>query len=234
METDIASGLTLVRERIQKAQQQSQYQNPVQLIAVSKTVPVERVMEALSLGVRALGENRVQELLQKYEIIKDKADWHLIGSLQTNKVKYIVDKVAMIHSLDREELAWELQKRCSAIGRCLPVLLQVNVTKEETKSGFDIGDVLPFLKTAEHYPNLKISGLMTIGLPCSDPEETRPYFARMRQLKEEIAELHLTGVEMKYLSMGMSHDYEIAIAEGANLVRVGSAIFGKRHYPNQR
>ena len=231
METDIAVALTQVSQGIDRAKALSPYGNEPQLIAVTKTVDAARVQEALDCGVQAVGENRVQELLDKYEIIGDRVAWHLIGSLQTNKVKYIVDKVAMVHSLDREELAVELQKRCSAIGRTLPVLVQVNITREESKSGFFIEDVIPFLKKAKDYPNVAISGLMTIGLPCSDQEETRPVFRRLRELRDEIIQLALPGVKMDYLSMGMSHDYTVAIEEGANLVRVGSAIFGKRVYP---
>lgn len=233
METDIASSLRIIQEQIKEAQQRSIYKNQVQLIAVTKTVPVDRILASISCGITAVGENRVQELLEKYAVIGSRVDWHLIGSLQTNKVKYIVDKVAMVHSLDREELAWELQKRCAAINRILPVLVQVNLTKEDTKSGFYKEEVIPFLRTAEKYPNLRISGLMTIGLPCMDVEETRPVFAQLRQLKEAISQMALPQVEMKYLSMGMSHDYGIAIEEGANLVRVGSAIFGKRNYPTK-
>lgn len=231
METDIAASLAQVQLAINCAKTLSPYGNEPQLIAVTKTVDAAKVKEAIACGVQAVGENRVQELLDKYAIIGDQVAWHLIGSLQTNKVKYIVDKVAMIHSLDREDLAIELQKRCAAIGRTLPVLVQVNITQEESKSGFYLEDVIPFLKRAGDYPNLAISGLMTIGLPCIDAEETRPVFRRLRELKEEIMQLALPGVKMEYLSMGMSHDYTVAIEEGANLVRVGSAIFGKRPYP---
>ncbi|MCI8336990.1 MAG: YggS family pyridoxal phosphate-dependent enzyme [Peptococcaceae bacterium] len=231
MQTSIATGLEQVRREMEQAGKLSPYGNKPQLVAVTKTVDVSRIEEAIACGVQAVGENRVQELLEKYAVIGNKVDWHLIGSLQTNKVKYIVDKVAMVHSLDREELAQELQKRCAAIGRTLPVLVQVNLTREESKSGFYEEDVIPFLQKAIAYPNLAIMGLMTIGLPSIDPEETRPVFRRLRELKEEISQLALPGVEMKYLSMGMSHDYPVAITEGANFVRVGSAIFGKRFYP---
>lgn len=231
--SSIASSLELVKKQMKRAEQKSPYSNQAKLIAVTKTVDSQRVREAIAAGVTAVGENRVQELLEKYEIIGNEVEWHLIGSLQTNKVKYIVDKVAMVHSLDRVELAEELQKRCAAINRILPVLLQVNLTREESKSGFYEEEVIPFLQTAASYPNLQVKGLMTIGLPCVNPEETRPVFQRLRQLKEEIGKLSLSGVSMEYLSMGMSHDYEIAIEEGANLVRVGSAIFGKRSYPQK-
>lgn len=231
METEIAASLAQVQRNMEDVCRQSVFGNTPQLIAVTKTVSVQKIQESIACGVRAVGENRVQELLEKYEVIGRQVDWHLIGSLQTNKVKYIVDKVAMVHSLDREELAVELQKRCAAIGRMLPVLVQVNLTREESKSGFYEEEVIPFLKQVGDFPNLKISGLMTIGLPCADPEETRPVFRRLRELKEQIEGLQLSGVEMKYLSMGMSHDYQVAISEGANLVRVGSAIFGKRIYP---
>ena len=231
MGTSIAAGLEQVQREMEQAGELSPYGNKPQLIAVTKTVDVSRIEEAIACGVLAVGENRVQELLEKYAVIGDKVDWHLIGSLQTNKVKYIVDKVAMVHSLDREELAQELQKRCAAIGRTLPVLVQVNLTREESKSGFYEEDVIPFLQKAMDDPNLAISGLMTIGLPCGDPEETRPVFRRLRELKEDIIQLALPGVEMQYLSMGMSHDYSVAITEGASFVRVGSAIFGKRFYP---
>lgn len=234
MEADIAVTLAQVRQRIDQGKALSPYGNEPQLIAVTKTVDAARIQEAIACGVQAVGENRVQELLDKYEIIGNQVAWHFIGSLQTNKVKYIVDKVAMIHSLDREELAVELQKRCAAIGRTLPVLVQVNITREESKSGFYEEDVVPFLEKAGNYPNLVISGLMTIGLPCADSEETRYVFRRLREIKDEVTQLALPGVKMDYLSMGMSHDYMIAIEEGANLVRVGSAIFGKRVYATHK
>ena len=192
----------------------------VNLMAVTKTVDVDAVFEAIDAGITDVGENKPQELARKYEVIGDKVNWHLIGTLQTNKVKYIIDKVTMIHSLDREALCEEIQKRAEKIDRIIDCLVQVNISKEETKHGLYKDDVVDFVKmVSEKYPNIRIKGLMTMA----------PF---IEDLSLEIDSLSLKNVEMSTLSMGMSHDYHLAIKHGATIVRVGTAIFGPRNYNN--
>lgn len=204
----------------------------VRLVAVSKTVAPEQIRYALDAGATVLGENKVQEIQAKYDSLPG-AKWHLIGHLQTNKVKYLVDKVEMIHSLDRLELAKEIEKRFGAADRMIPCLLQVNIAEEESKWGMKESEVLDFCRAMTDFPHIQVRGLMTVG-PFVDQEEIRPVFARLRQLRDETAEqikeLRLPNVEMRELSMGMSHDYTVAVEEGATMVRVGSALFGARVY----
>ena len=190
----------------------------VNLMAVTKTVDVDAVLEAIEAGITDVGENKPQELARKYEVIGDKVNWHLIGTLQTNKVKYIIDKVTMIHSLDREALCEEIQKRAEKIDRVIDCLVQVNISKEETKHGLYKDDVVEFIKmVSEKYKNIRIRGLMTMAPFVDDLE---------------VESLGLENVYMNTLSMGMSHDYHIAIKNGATIVRVGTAIFGPRNYNN--
>ena len=180
-----------------------------------------------------LGEKKPQELARKYEVIGDKVNWHLIGTLQTNKVKYIIDKVTMIHSLDREALCEEIQKRAEKIDRIIDCLVQVNISKEETKHGLYKDDVVDFVKmVSEKYPNIRIKGLMTMAPFVEDDEVIESVFKGLKDLSLEIDSLSLKNVEMSTLSMGMSHDYHLAIKHGATIVRVGTAIFGPRNYNN--
>lgn len=226
---DIKTNVAEIQERIAKAAERfGRKPEEIELVAVTKTVSAERIREALSAGIRHLGENRVQELVAKYEELGPVANWHLIGHLQTNKVKYIVDKVVLVHSLDRWSLAEELQKRAAAAGRVIPVLVQVNVAGEETKFGLHRDEVIPFLDRLMALANLKVQGLMTIAPLVDDPEEARPVFRSLYRLAREIDNLHYPRVEMRYLSMGMTNDYEVAVEEGANMVRIGSGIFGQR------
>ncbi|HHW06587.1 MAG TPA: YggS family pyridoxal phosphate-dependent enzyme [Clostridia bacterium] len=226
---DIKTNVAEIQERIAKAAERfGRKPEEIELVAVTKTVSAERIREALSAGIRHLGENRVQELVAKYEELGPVANWHLIGHLQTNKVKYIVDKVVLVHSLDRWSLAEELQKRAAAAGRVIPVLVQVNVAGEETKFGLHRDEVIPFLDRLMALANLKVQGLMTIAPLVDDPEEVRPVFRSLYRLAREIDNLHYPRVEMRYLSMGMTNDYEVAVEEGANMVRIGSGIFGQR------
>lgn len=227
--SDIKSNLAEIEERIAKAAARfGRKPEEIELVAVTKTVPVPRIREALAAGITNLGENRVQELRAKYEEIGSEANWHLIGHLQTNKVKYIVDKVVLIHSLDRYSLAQELQKRAEAIDRVIPVLVQVNIAEEETKFGLHRDEVIPFLEKIAPMSNIKVQGLMTIAPLVSAQETVRPVFRSLYRLAQEIADLNYDHVEMRYLSMGMTNDYEVAIEEGANMVRIGSGIFGQR------
>ena len=205
----------------------------VNLMAVTKTVDVDAVFEAIDAGITDVGENKPQELARKYEVIGVKVNWHLIGTLQTNKVKYISDKVKMIHSLDREALCEEIQKRAEKIDRIIDCLVQVNISKEETKHGLYKDDVVDFVKmVSEKYPNIRIKGLMTMAPFVEDDEVIESVFKGLKDLSLEIDSLSLKNVEMSTLSMGMSHDYHLAIKHGATIVRVGTAIFGPRNYNN--
>ena len=205
----------------------------VNLMAVTKTVDVDAVFEAIDAGITDVGENKPQELARKYEVIGDKVNWHLIGTLQTNKVKYIIDKVTMIHSLDREALCEEIQKRAEKIDRVIDCLVQVNISKEETKHGLYKDDVVEFIKmVSEKYKNIRIRGLMTMAPFVDDEEVIESVFKGLKDLSLEVESLGLENVYMNTLSMGMSHDYHIAIKNGATIVRVGTAIFGPRNYNN--
>ncbi|NLL17759.1 MAG: YggS family pyridoxal phosphate-dependent enzyme [Clostridia bacterium] len=225
----VAANIAALRQRIAiAAEQAGRKPEEIELIAVTKTVDVPRIREAMAEGITSLGENRVQELTAKYEEVGPEANWHLIGHLQTNKVKYIVDKVALIHSLDRMSLARELSKRAQAISRVVPVLVQVNIAEEESKFGLYRDEVIPFIEEVRSMPGLKIQGLMTIAPLTGDPEEVRPVFRSLKELAVEIGNMGFPEVEMRYLSMGMTNDFEVAIQEGANMIRVGSGIFGER------
>ena len=202
----------------------------VELIAVTKFHPAQTINEAIDCGITDIGESRVQEILSKYELVKP-VRWHLIGHLQTNKVRQIVDKIYMIHSLDSENLAKEIDKRCAATGKQMNVLIQVNVAGEEQKYGIAPGDVRDFAKTVAALPNLKLRGLMQIAPYADDPEEIRPCFRQLKELFDELKAVY--GDDFDTLSMGMSNDYKIAAEEGATCVRVGTLLFGERDYSKQ-
>ena len=199
-----------------------------EICGVSKTVDPETINLAWEGGIRTLGENRVQELLGKIDRLNPDFDIHLIGRLQTNKVKAIIDRVAMIQSLDREALALEISRRAVAAGVEMPVLVQVNIAREEQKAGVDEATLVPFLKQCAALPGLKVQGLMAIMPIAGDPEDVRPYFRRMREWFERLRDMDLPGVEMRTLSMGMSDDCIVAAQEGATMVRLGRALFGDR------
>ena len=206
----------------------------ITLIAVTKTVDVDKILEAIEYGVTDVGENKPQELARKYDIIGDKVKWHLIGSLQTNKVKYIIDKVHMIHSLDRESLCEEIQKRAEKIDRIIDCLVQVNISKEDSKHGLYEEDVIDFITNISNkYTNIRIKGLMTMAPFTENEDEVREVFRSLKNLSLDIDKLNIPNVSMKYLSMGMSNDYKIAVEEGSTIVRVGTSIFGERNYNNQ-
>ena len=226
----IEGNLEMVKRSIEKAAAVSGRKlEDIKLVAVTKTLLPEKIREAAALGVTCVGENRVQEMLDKYQSLNDlPLEWHMIGHLQRNKVKYIIDKVALIHSVDTIELAEEINKRAGQAGKRADVLLQVNVSGEESKFGMDPGRVFDFLERAQGLENVHIRGLMTIAPYTDNPEETRPVFARLKAIFEEIKAAKPTGVDMDYLSMGMTGDYVIAIEEGANIVRIGTGIFGPR------
>lgn len=225
----IASNLHIVRDKVsQAALKVGRNPEDIQIIAVTKTVDIPQMEEAIAAGITAVGENRVQEITKKYPLLKEKVDWHLIGHLQTNKVKYIIDKVRLIHSLDRFSLVKEISKRAQQQGIVMPVLVQVNVAEEESKFGLKVEEVIPFLKDIVGIKGLKILGLMTMAPFVEDAEEVRYVFRDLRNLAEKITKEAIPGVEMKHLSMGMTNDYEVAVEEGATLIRVGTGIFGQR------
>jgi len=196
----------------------------VLLLGASKYANAERIREAYQCGVRVFGESRAQDFLKKFEELKDLLiDWHFIGNLQTNKVKYIIDKVSLIHSLDRRSLAEEIQKRAERLGKVQDVLIEVNVGKEETKGGVYEEDLEKLFEYCLSLKNLRVLGLMAIPPYKENPEEVRPYFVKLRKLKERLEELY--KIKLPHLSMGMSGDFEVAVEEGATIVRIGSAIF---------
>lgn len=228
----IKENIQAVNEKIENAALKSnRHKDDITLLGVTKTVDTDAILEAINCGVTNVGENKPQELARKYEVIGDKVKWHLIGTLQTNKVKYIIDKVSMIHSLDRESLCEEIQKRAEKIDRKIDCLVQVNISKEESKHGLEVEDAIEFIKNVSNkYKNINIKGLMTMAPFTANEDEIRKVFRGLKDLSLEIKDLNIPRVTMDELSMGMSNDYEIAIEEGATIVRVGTSIFGKRNY----
>ncbi|MDR1193371.1 MAG: YggS family pyridoxal phosphate-dependent enzyme [Peptococcaceae bacterium] len=200
----------------------------VRLIAVSKFFPPAAVRRVYDLGQRLFGENRAQEMTAKAPELPADIQWHFIGRLQRNKVKYIIERAAMIHSVDSLALAEEISRQAGLRDRRAPALLEVNLGGEDTKAGFSPAGLRAGLEAIARLPGLSVQGLMTIGPYYENPEDARPLFRRLRELKETVSAWGIQGVEMRYLSMGMSHDFPVAIAEGADFVRVGTAIFGVR------
>lgn len=202
----------------------------VTLIAVSKTKPVETLQEAYDLGVRIFGENKVQELTVKYEALPKDIHWHMIGHLQTNKVKYIIDKAELIHSVDSLKLAETIEKEAAKHDLIADILVEVNVAEEESKFGMKMEEVIPFVEKVSAFPHVRVRGLMTIAPFVEDPEENRSIFADLHKLYIDIKNKNHDNDTVSVLSMGMTNDYEVAIEEGATMVRVGTGIFGVRNY----
>lgn len=227
-----------IKERIQQLQERLEQAaaragrlgEEIKVIAVTKGIPVPIIEEARAAGIEDFGENRVQEFLPKYAALGKQVRWHFIGRLQSNKAKFILDKIVLLHSLDRVPLAEKLQNLLAGKGRSLPVLLQVNLAGEETKSGFRREEVFSLLENISRFPNLCVQGLMTIAPYGANPAQIRFVFRGLRELAEEIKSISFPGVEMAFLSMGMTSDFEIAVEEGANIVRIGTAIFGPCFY----
>ncbi|MBP8691772.1 MAG: YggS family pyridoxal phosphate-dependent enzyme [Sedimentibacter sp.] len=208
--------------------------NDITLIAVSKTVESPKVREALEAGIDNLGENRVQELIKKYEDLKDTdIKWHMIGHLQKNKVKYIIDKTVLIHSVDSLSLAEEIDKRAKNRGLVANVLIELNIGEEESKFGIKEENIYDFIKSLENFENIRVLGLMTVAPFCENPEDVRWVFKKMKDIYDKISTMNLKNAEMKYLSMGMTNDFEVAIEEGSNMIRIGTAIFGARKYKEE-
>ncbi len=230
---DITANITQIRRRIDAACARSgRSADSVRLVAVSKVKPAELVDAAYAAGQQLFGENYVQEFSQKVGIVSAPVTWHFIGALQSNKVKYIRGKVAMIHSVDRLSLAQEISKQWSKLDHSIDILIQVNIGDEASKSGCQPEQLEPLVRAIAELPHLNIKGLMCLPPHDDDAERVRPYFRRLRELSDQITALHIDGVSMQELSMGMSGDFEIAVEEGATLVRVGTAIFGARKSMN--
>ena len=202
----------------------------VTLIAVSKTKPVEMLQEAYDLGVRVFGENKVQELTAKYEVLPKDIQWHLIGHLQTNKVKYIIDKAELIHSVDSLKLAETIEKEAAKHDLIADILVEVNVAEEESKFGLKMEEVIPFIENVSKMSHIRVRGLMTIAPFVENPEENRKIFADLHKLYVDIKDKNIDNGTASILSMGMTNDYEVAIEEGATMVRIGTGIFGARNY----
>ena len=202
----------------------------ITLIAVSKTKPLSDIEELIPIGVKDFGENKVQELCNKYENVSKPVNFHLIGHLQTNKVKYVVDKACMIHSVDSIKLAKEIQKEAAKKNIISQILIEVNVAEEDSKFGLHVEEVIPFVEQVAVYPNVHINGLMTIAPFVENAEENRHYFRILKQLSLDITSKNIDNISMNVLSMGMTNDYKVAIEEGATMLRVGTAIFGERNY----
>lgn len=229
MTTPIADNIATIKQRMLAAAARSG-RNPesIRLMAVSKTVGPERIRQAIDAGMTLFGENYVQEAREKIPAVGHGVEWHMIGHLQTNKAKYVVHLFDWIHSVDRLELADELNKRAGQRSRKLNVLIEVNVSGEESKNGAEPSQVPELVRQVSVLPNLSIQGLMTMPPYSDNPENSRPYFIALRKLRDEIASAGIPGVAMNELSMGMTDDFEVAIEEGATIVRVGRAIFGER------
>lgn len=228
--SDISKNLEAIKKKIEAAAIKSgRIPEDIKLLAVSKTIAPEIIQQAIDLGLTELGENKVQEIMSKYDLLPQ-AQWHLIGHLQTNKVKYIIDKVKLIHSVDSIKLAQEISKRAVQAGITMNVLVEINIGNEESKHGVPIDKAEALAVEISKLDNITVKGLMTVAPFVENPEENRKYFKQMKNLFVDIASKNYNNIFMEYLSMGMTNDYEIAIEEGANIVRIGTGLFGKRNY----
>ncbi len=231
MNSSIEQNIIDVKKRINEAALKSG-RNPdeILLLAVSKTIDVPKIKEAVNCGLNSLGENRVQEIMEKYEPMGEGINWHLIGHLQTNKVKYIIDKVCLIHSVESLKLAEEINKRAEKAGVVMDILVEVNMSDEESKFGIKPKDCENFIRQLSLLKNINVKGLMTVAPFTENPEENRIYFKEMKKLLIDINNKKIDNINMTELSMGMTGDYCVAIEEGATIVRVGTGIFGERFY----
>ncbi len=217
-----------IKENVQKML--GELPDGVELVAAAKTRQPEEALEAVQSGVKIIGENYVQETERAYKLVGNKAQWHFIGHLQKNKVKKAVGIFNMIETVDSIEIAKEIDKRCGQIGRVMPVLVEINSGREKQKSGVFPENADQIIRGISILPNIKVMGLMTIGPRFGNPEDSRPYFVETRKIFDMIKKLDLPNVEMRYLSMGMTNSYKVAVKEGANIVRIGTKIFGERNY----
>ena len=235
MQTTIKQNIERINEiKAEAAAKSGRTGEEVLLVGVTKTRSVEELNEGIDAGLTDIGENKVQEIMDKYDFVKP-VRWHMIGHLQTNKVKYIIDKVSMIHSVDSYKLAEEINKRAGQHGLTMDILIQVNSAQEESKFGVSVDETEELLRMIlDNCPNINVCGLMCIAPKADDPNEIRQYFADVKKLYDQYAQIDHERLDFKYLSMGMSHDFEVAIMEGSNLIRVGTAIFGERDYSKQK
>lgn len=229
MESTIRDNIISIKKNITEAARKvGRDPSGIKLMGVSKTVDDQRINEAIAAGIDMIGENYVQEAKRKIELMGHPVAWHFIGHLQTNKAKYAVRLFDMIHSVNRLELAQELDKRANAAGRRIPVLMEINVSGESTKSGVPLKEAMPLIKQMSRFQSLDVQGLMTMPPWFDDPEDARPYFAALRELRDGIIREGIEEVTMQELSMGMSGDYMVAVEEGSTIVRIGRSIFGER------
>lgn len=227
----LKENLQSVEENIKKAcEKAGRKREDVTLIAVSKTKPVEMLQEIYDQNIRNFGENKVQEMCDKMEVLPKDIKWHMIGHLQTNKIKYIIGKTELIHSVDSLHLAQEISKQAVKHDVQTDILIEINIANEQTKFGIDAGDTIQLVREIAALPNIHIKGLMTIAPFVENPEDNRLYFRRIYQLSVDITKENIDNVNMDILSMGMTGDYMVAIEEGATMVRVGTGIFGERNY----
>lgn len=227
----VLENLKEVEKRIETACEKSgRKREDVQLIAVSKTKPITMIEEAMTAGIVDFGENKPQELKEKYEALPKNLRFHMIGHLQRNKVKYVIDRACMIHSVDSVRLAETIQEEAQKRNLVMPVLVEVNVAGEESKYGLAPEETEAFIRQIASFPNIRVEGLMTIAPFVEDAEENREFFVKLRKLYVDINRKNIDNVSMHHLSMGMTGDYEVAIQEGATMVRVGTGIFGERNY----
>jgi pyridoxal phosphate enzyme (YggS family) len=225
----IEKNIEIIRETITEAAAKAgRNAGDVKIMGVTKTVDDERIMEAIDSGITIMGENYVQEAKRKIEMMGHDCEWHMIGHLQSNKAKYAVRLFDMIHSIDRLSLAKELDKRAKGSGAIMKVLIEVNTGGEETKSGVPQDEAIDLVRAVSRLDNLSVQGLMTMPPWFDSPEDARPYFVKLRDLKNRIVDEAIEGIEMGVLSMGMTDDYGVAVEEGATIVRIGRAIFGER------
>lgn len=227
----LLDNLNDVEKRIQVACDRSgRKREEVLLVAVSKTKPVEMIEEIMAAGIVEFGENKPQELRDKYEVLPKNLHFHMIGHLQTNKIKYVIDRAVLIHSIDSIRLAEAVNAEAKKHDRIMPVLVEVNVAQEESKSGFLVEETEEAIREIAKLSNIRVEGLMTTAPFVENAEENRQYFVKLRKLSVDIAAKNIDNVTMHHLSMGMTGDYEVAIEEGATMVRVGTGIFGERNY----
>ena len=227
----IEENLKHVEQRIQAACSKSgRRREDVTLIVVSKTKPVSMVQEVYDLGPRDFGENRPQELRDKHDVLPDDIRWHMIGNLQRNKVKYVVGRAVMIHSLGSMHLAAQIEKESAQRGLVMPCLVEVNIAKEASKEGILPEDAIGFIRSLSTLEHIHVEGLMTVAPFTDDPEENRPWFRALRNLAVDIEHENIDNICMRHLSMGMTGDYEVAVEEGATMIRVGTGILGERDY----
>lgn len=225
----VAENLKTIRERVDAAcERAGRRPEEVALIAVSKTKPLSMLQEAYEAGARDFGENKVQEILEKYPEMPEDARFHMIGHLQTNKVKQVVGKAVLIHSVDSLHLAEKIEQEAAKRDLTADILLEVNVAREESKFGLMLEEVIPLLEEVKNLPHVRVRGLMTIAPNVENPEENRKHFKKLYQLYVDIKSKNIDNVNMSVLSMGMTGDYEVAVEEGATMIRVGTGIFGVR------